>query len=155
MTGVEVGSIGAFCAYLFKDIDNLERLVTKDPLLVNYRDPYGDTLLHYTSLGDLKVFNFLVSQDIDINTKNRYGRSVLNIIKNNSLEKHGCVWMVNPDILKNQVKMFEVMTKEYIMRINKIKVILKHLGLENIYYVLREIIEPEISDLELMGIVYG
>ena len=49
----------------------------------------------------------------------------------------------------------KIIVDEYVKYILKIKMLLKYLGLENIYYVLRQILEDNLTDTFIKEIVYG
>ena len=55
----------------------------------------------------------------------------------------------------NDYAYYKYLFEEYKSHILYIKRILKYIGLNNIYYVTREIIEAEVSDYDLKNIIYS
>ena len=142
-------------------------------------DDRGYTPLHIAvSYTSIKVINFLLTQDIDIDAINDRHCTCIHFLhgKYPSVTKllleHGAVPnarsmfgtslsdfldMLNmpgfkcPDKVKMTIKL---LIDDYIRYILTTRNILKYLGLENIYCIVRSIIEDEISDDQIISVVY-
>ena len=131
------------------NIELVEFILTQD-IDVNAIDCDHATALHFT-LGNSDMTKLLLENDMIPNSKarNNYTPFIACVVKITNAYRR-------LDVLK--AESLEVVKKlyleEYSRYIFTIRSILKYLGLENIYYITRQIMEPEVSDDQIMNIVY-
>ena len=62
------------------DLTKIKELVSKTPRLVNVKNKYGETPLHWAVFrGKTRISKFLIKNDADINAKDAIGEAPLDI----------------------------------------------------------------------------
>ena len=117
-------------------------------------------LKHAYRYTDFGVMKYLIDRDGDINREYEYyrpqgyqGYSELHITPRHDSKL--CLTVLSICLAENNHEGYRFLLGEYKIYILKIKMVLKYLGLDNIYFVTREIIESDIMDFELTKVVYS
>ena len=117
----------------------IAKLLVSKGVNVNERDSGGITAMHIiASTSGIKKIDFLLSNNASINIRDNGG--VTPIIDAFTVNNQGILYQLGKEYQRILIHNCEVF---------------KYLGKDNIYFIMRKIIEPEIKDSSIIRMVYG